>query len=190
MNSKCKLLLTFLTIPCLYVQADTSVEVEKSCTTYELYDVGPGGGYVFYIKPDSEGCHGLEAAPEDQSSEAWGCLGTDINNTSPTIGAGSANTDAILERCSTRPTAASVARSYTGGGFNDWFLPSVGEYKEMYTVLHKVSEPKGNFSTTASYWSSTQSDFSFAWNWNFLLGTQYNDNFKRGTLKVRAARAF
>ena len=32
---------------------------------YEIGDVGPAGGWVFYVNED--GLHGLEAAPEDQA---------------------------------------------------------------------------------------------------------------------------
>ena len=43
-------------------------------TPYAIGDLGPAGGIVFYVTDG--GVHGLEAAPEDQGSGAWGCYGT------------------------------------------------------------------------------------------------------------------
>ena len=50
------------------------------------------------------------------------------HSTGTALGTGLANTNLILASCATRPIAASVATSYTGGGFNDWYLPSSGEW--------------------------------------------------------------
>ena len=44
---------------------------------YAPGDVGPAGGYIFYVNPNSakDGWRYLEAAPFDQSAGAkWGCF--------------------------------------------------------------------------------------------------------------------
>lgn len=110
--------------------------VFTTCGT-PIYTVGQaaGGGIVFYV--DCTGQHGLIAASVDQGSAAWGCSGTTFN-TPTTVGSGAANTAAILAGCATRPIAASLASSYAGGGFTDWYLPSSGELALMmsqYAIL-------------------------------------------------------
>jgi hypothetical protein len=49
------------------------------------------------------------------------------------IGSGSTNTDAIIARLgNTTNHAAGLARSYRGGGFTDWYLPSASEISAIY----------------------------------------------------------
>ena len=113
--------------------------------TYQVRDIGPGGGIVFYVAPTSftcgvdlkATCTYLEAAITTTSTwtpdttAQWGCYGTSVPGTSFEIGTGRANTKIIIEAknsngqiCSTSTTAASIAKAYNGGGKDDWFLPS------------------------------------------------------------------
>ena len=70
-----------------------------------------------------------------QGNYEWGCIGTDIN-TSHSLGSGLSNTQLILNNCSQRPIAASIAYDYNGSGFNDWFLPSTNEVFEYLNNVH------------------------------------------------------
>jgi len=127
-----------------------------------------GGGKIFYIfGPSDNGyikgqTHGLIAALEDQTTDAgvkwfpekfYGATGT-------YIGLGLPNTLGIIASAVITGTtnmssfAAGLANSYRGGGYMDWYLPSIDELKKMYENRVAI----GGFATSGipSYWSSTQ----------------------------------
>ena len=103
---------------------------------YEIGDIGPAGGIVFYIT--DSGSHGFEAAPTDQAipfspGAAWGCFGTGITGANGTaIGTGAQNTDDILAGCVEAGIAARFAGDFSLNGYTDWFLPSRDELNELY----------------------------------------------------------
>ena len=144
------------------------------------------GGIVVYI--DVTGQHGLVATPGDQSSFAeWGCYGTSIPGTSTTIGAGQANTTAIVNGCSTAGIAARLCNSLIFpplSPYFDWFLPSKNELNQLY--LHK--DVVGGFAAEF-YWSSSDYNANGAWGQDFSNGAQYSGN-KSNPYYVRAVRAF
>jgi len=162
--------------------------------TYLIGDIGPAGGWVFYVTGD--GLHGLEAAPVDQASSTWGCISTDIVGAESTaIGTGARNTDDIIRRCATAGIAAVVADEYISpSGYIDWYLPSTDELNEMYLNIGPGSAAPvnvGGFTSIfgAAYWSS--SEFGI----NGALGQRFDTAVQAGTLKsftvgVRAVRAF
>ena len=124
-------IVTLITINVLTIKADDS--------SYNIGDTGPGGGKIFYYNTggfrvyanadDRTGtiCHYLEAAPANQGRNImWISLGkgtTDVPGTATEIGMGRKNTDLILAAEPAAP-AALACRNYSGGGKNDWFLPS------------------------------------------------------------------
>lgn len=85
-------------------------------------------GRVGYVAPDGSG---FIVSPEIPSQNGWGCNGVNVTGTSSALGTGQANTAAILACSVGTTTAASVASSYNGGGFNDWYLPSSGEWAQI-----------------------------------------------------------
>ncbi|MBB6481762.1 DUF1566 domain-containing protein [Spirochaeta isovalerica] len=164
--------------------------------TYAIGDTGPSGvGIVFYVTDG--GLHGLEAAPSDQStSQVWiegGSTQTTVNgNTSTAIGTGLANSNAIIDQAEHTGSAAQVCRNYTGGGLNDWFLPSKDELDLIWDNLvndgTNSNNGVGGFDES-NYWSSSEGNSSNAWSQTFLIGLQGSvskDNLRR----VRAVRAF
>ena len=168
--------------------------------TYLIGDIGPAGGWVFYVTGD--GLHGLEAAPEDQvdpfPGAVWGCSGTDIAGAESTaIGTGARNTDDIIRGCPFAGIAAAVADEYISpSGYIDWYLPSPDELNAMYLNIGPGSTAPvpvnvGGFDTIfgAAYWSS--SEFGI----NGALGQRFDTAVQDVTLKsipigVRAVRAF
>ena len=156
------------------------------------------GGIVFYL--DGNG-GGLIAASTDQSAGAqWGCLGISISGADGTaIGTGAQNTIDIELGCTTPGTAADICANLTLGGYSDWFLPSKDELNLMWTNLADSdgdgqntgpSDPNnlGGFSPNY-YWSSTESNYVFAWRQNFNVGSQFS-NYKYNFYYVRSVRAF
>jgi hypothetical protein len=65
--------------------------------------------------------------------------------------------------------AAGLARAYSGGGYNDWYLPSKDELNKLY--LNQVTI--GGFAD-ATYWSSTGDDWDVfnAWARSSAMATR------------------
>jgi len=169
-----------------------------------LYGKTYEGGLIFYLNTNNG--TGFVAAQVDQGVAVWGCAGVDIpglNNVTELppssagvetisgtrIGDGKANTDAILAACTGNDESARLCRDLGV----DWFLPSRGELKLMYTNLH--TNGHGNFSTDDNggnswygYWSSTEYDISNAWIQRF--DTNVSGHAWKLVAHVRAAKAF
>ncbi|MDB4655550.1 DUF1566 domain-containing protein [Flavobacteriales bacterium] len=162
---------------------------EVSFTTLSVGQAGPGGGIVFFDKGNTiGGWQYLETAASDQSTGIeWGCDGTLISGTQLTVGSGEANTALIVSGCNEASFAAQLCNDLTLGGQSDWFLPSRDELNLMYRNLHVNNQ--GNFNISAYYWSSTEFNAYYAWNFAFDPGPDGN-NSKYSTYYVRAVRAF
>ena len=124
-------------------------EVEKTLT-YKVGDVTPSGGTVFYVaKEEMTWGRYLEVAPDgwvytlpdiqkpfntqsisDPITSEGKCADTEVNyKTTSEIGAGRRNTELLAKSCS--QNAISLVQSYSGGGFKDWYLPSINELSEL-----------------------------------------------------------
>ena len=194
----------------------TSTTIPLTCATggtCVIGDTGPGGGKVFYdagaTKPWGRY---LEAAPTDYKEEItderataqWGCFAVLVPGTSLEIGTGRANTKIITDKLcigtDTRPIAASIAKTYNGGGKTDWFLPSRDELNELCkyartqttgtssVICNNSGSLRDGFADSA-YWSSSGYSEYSAWHQYFNTGPRYA-NFKSLTLYVRPVRAF
>jgi Protein of unknown function (DUF1566) len=152
-----------------------------------------GGGIVFHVTKD--GLHGLIAATSDQSTGQstgirWGQYTVaDTDSTGTAIGTGLSNTNYIIkEQDSTEAPApktsyaAGLARSYRGGGYTDWYLPSKDELFKLYEKRF------GSFERY--YWSSSLENHEFAWIQNFEDGSQQDAKVDQEYIHVRAIRAF
>ena len=137
-------------------------------TPYYAIGTSAEGGVIFYV--DCTGRSGLVAATADQgvTNSAYGCSGTLVGASGTGIYAGITNTNAILANCATAGIAARIARNYTGGGFNDWYLPSTGEMIEMNNQRSVIS----GINLSGYYWSSTEVGATSAYT-AYGLGTQY-----------------
>ncbi|MEI7668017.1 MAG: leucine-rich repeat protein [Erysipelotrichaceae bacterium] len=155
------------------------------------------GGKIFYILLegdagyDAKVIHGLIAATEDQGS---GIIWSQPENqdesvleTLTTIGSGSANTDRIIaQNRKASSCAARLAHEYQGGGYTDWYLPSLEELNELFAVNRM-----GWHFSEENYWSSSEHDDTSycAWNQNFINGIQdYTDKYM--SYSVRSIRSF
>ena len=143
------------------------------------------GGIIFYI--DGTGLHGLVCADTDQGGYAWGCQGTSIP-TATAIGTGATNTAAIVASCGESNIAAKICDNLILNGYSDWFLPSLEELSLMYTNIGV--QGFGNFAYGYYYWSSSESDATYAW-MVYLSGGGSNTFDKSASIWiVRAIRAF
>jgi len=143
------------------------------------------GGKIFYLlEPGDLGYNpntpqGLIASLMDQgNSVPWNIApNTDIT-TSNDIGTGFANTQAIIaSRTAVGDNsnyAAKLAKNYNGGGYTDWYLPSLSELRKLSVNRNAVGGFGGadpyNFNVNGSpydYWSSSQDREPFASYCNF-----------------------
>lgn len=169
-------------------------------------ETGPGGGKVFYVASSlfsapgttcSAACRYLEAAPDGWNGSVdpirfWseGISNWNTALATPTlftIGSGLTNSLSIIAQGNSDPavSAASLARSYAGGGLTDWYLPSHDELNEMYLARLSV----GVFSANDYYWSSTESPSNGAWSLRFQ-NFDLDSVSKSADFGVRPVRAF
>jgi len=144
----------------------------------------------------------LEAAPANETTSAniqWGAHGTLIDGittgtnvasiTTTSIGFGRKDTQTIVNStafAALTDTAAQRCANKNFGGKTDWFLPSLGEFNEMYKA--RVAGVTG-IPTTGWLWSSSQYNGINAWFQGFDSGLQDVVN-KYLNYNVRAIRAF
>jgi hypothetical protein len=162
------------------------------------------GGIVFYIFQNGdpgyveEEIHGLICAVENQSAGLrWhNGSGVTTNATGTAIGTGSANTDAIIAIQGATETdyAAGLARAYNGGGYSDWYLPSIDELNQMHinrnTINTASSENGGSSLGTGYFWSSSEGSFDNAFRQTFNNGGNQANVNKIQSFGVRAVRTF
>ncbi|MBD3637852.1 MAG: DUF1566 domain-containing protein [Crocinitomicaceae bacterium] len=152
---------------CVFNGKDLYGDLDSFKTTCpQVITQGPAGGYVVY---DNGSGGGIEVAPFDLVGNSeyyysppgyeWGCIYSNVPGTQSIIGSGQANTDSILNNCSSLETAAKLCDEFTYGGYSDWYLPSYDELQLLLTTLH--ANNIGNLSQEW-YWSSTQADYARA----------------------------
>lgn len=151
-----------------------------------------GGGKIFYV--DNTGQHGLIASPEDLTLSIHydidGSTGTGMttNASAIALGTGSTNTNTLISQYgSARFHAASFCKIYySGGGYTDWYLPSLMELRELYNQRNVVGGLLSN-----SYWSSSEIDFNNAWTINFGTASYAAVRTNKSTnIALRAIRTF
>ena len=144
----------------------------------------------FTMADTGEKCHYLEAAPGYIGQFIWSIPryspGEGRPDTWPSISTGTAigtgrkNTADIISADPTAP-AALAAKGYTGGGKNDWFLPSLDELKIFVEVTKAIN---------GGYWSSSQVDSFFVYSWGPYGYTNNSPTQKDGNCVVHPIRAF
>ena len=148
---------------------------------YFLQSVDPG--YDKNIK------HGLIVALTDQGVVTWSNLSNTITGATGTaIGTGLSNTNKIISILGgdSKTYAAGLARTYRGGDYTDWYLPSRDELNKLWNYKNAGG---GGTNFASEYWSSTENDGSNAYFSMFNPGPIPNFS-KSLTHYVRAIRAF
>ncbi len=137
-----------------------------SATAYNLGDLGPGGGRIFYYSSTgfncgpmaSDLCNYLEAAPSGWNTGSDPLRLLADNNLSPSavqesaIGSGYKNSLAIIAAGYSDPAtyAAKLSRDYSGGGKSDWYLPSKDELNQMCKwVKNQTGTPDATVCTSS-----------------------------------------
>ena len=156
-----------------------------------------GGGVIAYVYQSEDPgyvageSHGLIASPGDQSTMGiqWSMGGNYIavGATGTALGTGLANTDLIIaaQGPPALSYAAGLARAYSGGGHNDWYLPSKDELNKLYLSKDAI----GGSWSALYYWSSSELTSVSAWLQNFASGKKSTD-VKQDLQGVHAVRSF
>jgi hypothetical protein len=86
-----------------------------------------GGGVVFHVYKDSNNFeHGLIVSKEELGRSAWGFGDIEIPNSNNQWD-GESNTNTLMSFSGSANSAASLCANYSQDGFDDWYLPSIGE---------------------------------------------------------------
>lgn len=152
------------------------------------------GGIIGYILQDGDigydpkVRHGIIVSTEDQSDGIRWYNGIStlsiIGARGSSVGYGSNNTELIIKNngINKKKYAAGIATLYRGGGFQDWFLPSIDELNKLYINKSLFGLNEG------WYWSSTEGDNFSIWYLDFKFG--FKELTRHNSLRVRAVRKF
>ena len=219
------------------VVGSASKTATAACNPCAVGDSGPGGGIIFYVSQGfscpSEGvCHYLEVAPSGWNSgpepiKIWsretalvyGNTCSHVVLATPGdrcnyggLGQGYGESETAIGWVGS-DTAAGLARSYSGGNKNDWYLPSLTELNRL--CMWNVGQGPGDYYGDSNnglctggmlnnprygagnaglvggaYWSSTQNSRSTAWWKSINNGGAHGWNNKVNARYVRPVRAF
>ena len=168
-------------------------DVEVTGEPVALHDFFQGGVIVYM-----NGSSGLICSIDDLGYAKWGCQGTDIMSGNgaggDNIGAGSANTLAILTDCPEMGIAADTCNNFSYGGYSDWYLPSRAEIQWLYgTWIDQINDTivahGGTPIIDEALWTSTEFNQDRAWRWN-PFDSLFVAKLKNDSLAVRAFRSF
>ena len=145
---------------------------------------GPAGGQIIY--EDGNG-GGIEVASNFVTpTRRWG--NNQTVNTQNAIGAGLANTTAIINESGTN-TLAQLCADYTQSGFSDYYMPSIEELELIHQeVFVKANNP--NFWSAVIYFSSSQASFTTCWAYNFASGSTATYNKSSTNFATIPVRTF
>jgi hypothetical protein len=159
-----------------------------------------GGGVVFHVFKDNQGIeHGLVVSISDLSTNSqWGLYQTDVLNCESSWN-GAANTASIIAAGVEIGSAAQLCDVFEGGGFTDWYLPSIDEWNLMYNARYNINQSLSQISGAVTfesnnpiyYWSSSEYNSNRAWRFDFRYGApSYDYVDKNSFFNVRAVRAY
>ena len=105
---------------------------------------------------------------------------------------GISNSNTIMSQPGHTTSAAKLCDDYTGGGFTNWYLPSITELNSAFNASQVIDSVLGSDLLKPLYWSSTESGTNTAYAYEFKslssTGLIKDDVSKSSTASVRAFR--
>ena len=160
----------------------------------ELY----GGGIIvaMWYYPKTIFNYLIMSLEDVSASSAWSNVTNGVSNATSDF-KGELNQTNILTQALHTTSAAKLCDDYAGGGFTDWYLPSVFEMNHAFNAGSIVGTVLGSDLLTHQYWTSTEISATTAYFYSFeealyavpipYIGYQKSD-VKSSTKKVRAFR--
>jgi len=166
-------------------------EVETEHYIGELY----GGGIVFYV--DESKKHGLIVSLQYLSKAATfsNILNAEVGAQARNMTNGKNNTEAIVQQQGHLNSAARLCMDYKGGGYQDWYLPSLNELlkcQEQRLVVYPIllNTPGADPLSSGFEWSSSEVNAEATWGLSCSTMMGPLRILKYAEIKVRAVRAF
>ena len=194
---------TTVTYTWKYLEAateDLTITNEDNSTTGEIKYFG------YYAKPGTKYDGSTMYSPAIVTTENSASDGSGAN---AEIGQGRYNTTMLVNTMKNADTgsihddaqqtdnyAAKLCTNYRGGGYSDWFLPSLKELKEMYNNKDQISftlcttDNSSSGGTYAAYWSSSEVNQKNAWTLRSSNGAYFSASRDSTYKYARAIRAF
>jgi hypothetical protein len=163
---------------------------------YNIGEIGPAGGFIFYNKIDTVGgwnfleCSNIDI-PNSKffapSNELFHIAGLETG-----IGKGKSNTTSIINAIGNINSAAMACETLTQNGFSDWFLPSRDELIKIYQNVFLINSSSFN---STNYWSSSQDEVYTQNAWVQIMNQSQSvsgtyTELKSSLFKVRPIRCF
>jgi hypothetical protein len=166
-----------------------------------------GGGVIFHLWKDTAGIeHGLIVDIVDLSTNSqWinATLSLTVGEDARSSWDGLSNSNAIVNQQYHVESAASLCVNSTNAGFNDWYLPAIDELEMLASNRLNVNNGMRLIDGATEirrvdmvnneiiYWSSTELNDVFAWQYSLGYAAVINSNEYKNQLKyVRAIRRF
>ena len=129
---------------------------------------------------------------EDVSASSQYSNVTNVASSATSDFKGEANQTIIIGQSGHTTSATKLCDNYAGGGFTDWYLPSVFEMNQAFNAGSIVDTVLGSDSLAGSYWTSTEINATNAYYYSCsevasTVGYQKSSS-KSLTKKVRAFR--
>lgn len=150
---------------------------------YDIGDIGPGGGVIFFTDEYSAAGKYFEAKPILGNTFMFGCDSVFLNNGSY-YGEGQGNTTKIINSCGNN-TAAYACKHFGANGLSDWCLPTIQDLENLKNFYND----NNNAFSDRTFWSSSDFDSRNAYAYNFLMG-EYDVLDKSEKHEVIAVRYF
>jgi hypothetical protein len=194
MKNKIQIIHKALILFLLAFNISVLISISQTSVNKKIMAIGDSfqGGKIGYLLKtgdtgfDTKIQHGIIVSPKELSDGSeWGCVEKIIAGSDATaIGKGNQNTNEIVVACTQAGIAARKCSNLELNGYSDWYLPSKEELNKLYLNRVKI----GSF-TDAFYWSSSESDATYAWGQDFYDGTQGKVS-KDSAGHVQAVRTF
>jgi len=170
-------------------------------TTCKYLEAAPMGWIVSSTPANQTNCSTAGTSTVDPTCEWSGNARDAVGTVGTAVGAGHANTTAIIAQGdggNTAGRAATVSRAYQGGSKTDWFLPSRLELNELCKYVRSQTTGTTSVACNSSgsirngfsayaYWSSTESGSGTAFSHYFYFE---GSDSKQTRIYVRPVRAF